>query len=111
MSQRQDIYSVFPGDYNTEQSQRKQPQQTTAGQRSNLKSSGSGHRSKNQGPPPIPTARGSSNPTAIFNLPPKKIIKANANYKAQKLGEITFQKGDFFYVNQNKHCVSNFVRR
>ena len=106
MSQRQDIYSVFP-DYNTEQSQRKQLQ--TAGQQSNPpKSSGSGHGRNQRPPPPIPTARGSSNPKAIFNLPPKKIIKANANYKAQKPGEISFQKGDFFYVKQN-HCVINCI--
>ncbi|KAJ3358818.1 bud emergence protein 1, partial [Kappamyces sp. JEL0680] len=42
------------------------------------------------------------NPKAIFNLPPKKIIKANANYSAQSVGELSFRKGDFFYVIHDK---------
>jgi hypothetical protein len=48
-------------------------------------------------PPPI-IARGSSHPNAIFNLPPKKIIKAIRNYKAEYPGELSFEKDDFFYV-------------
>lgn len=49
-------------------------------------------------PPPIPTARGSSNPNSIFNMPPKKIIKATMSYFATNPGELSFDKGDFFYV-------------
>jgi Variant SH3 domain/PX domain len=52
--------------------------------------------------PPVLTQRGSSTPKAIFNLPPKKIIKATKSYKASKPGELSFQTGDFFYVIHDK---------
>jgi len=34
----------------------------------------------------------------IFKIPPKKVIKTNQNYTAQYSQEISFKKGDFFYV-------------
>jgi len=34
----------------------------------------------------------------LFKIPPKKVIKTNQNYEAQYSQEISFQKGDFFYV-------------
>jgi len=34
----------------------------------------------------------------IFKVPPKKVIKTNQNYTAQYSQEISFKKGDFFYV-------------
>jgi hypothetical protein len=34
----------------------------------------------------------------IFKIPPKKVIKTNQTYKAQYSQEISFKKGDFFYV-------------
>jgi len=33
-----------------------------------------------------------------FKVPPKKVIKTNQNYNAQYSQEISFKKGDFFYV-------------
>jgi hypothetical protein len=55
------------------------------------------HRPSRRRPPEI-IARGSSHPNAIFNLPPKKIIKATMPYQAQGPGELSFAKDDFFYV-------------
>jgi hypothetical protein len=49
-------------------------------------------------PAPQFYARGSSHPKSIFNLPPKKIIKAQVSYQAKVLGELSFQQGDYFYV-------------
>jgi len=34
----------------------------------------------------------------LFKIPPKKVIKTNQDYKAQYSQEISFKKGDFFYV-------------
>ncbi|ORX64107.1 hypothetical protein BCR32DRAFT_213086 [Anaeromyces robustus] len=34
----------------------------------------------------------------LFKIPPKKVIKTNQNYEAQYSQEISFKKGDFFYV-------------
>lgn len=42
--------------------------------------------------------RSSSHPSSIFSLPPKKVIKAQQSYTAQRAGELSFNKGDFFYV-------------
>lgn len=43
---------------------------------------------------PIPAISKPS--TAV--IPPKKVIRALANHKSQSATELTFQKGDFFYV-------------
>ncbi|KAJ3269608.1 bud emergence protein 1 [Terramyces sp. JEL0728] len=60
-------------------------------------------KSKSRRRPPIEIQpRGSSNPKQIFNLPPKKIIKASKAFQATKTGELSFQKGDFFYVIQER---------
>ncbi|KAI8849304.1 hypothetical protein BC829DRAFT_189322 [Chytridium lagenaria] len=48
--------------------------------------------------------RGSSHPTEIFYQPPKKVIRAMESYNARSANELTFVKGDFFYV------VSDFER-
>ncbi|KAJ3212904.1 bud emergence protein 1 [Dinochytrium kinnereticum] len=46
--------------------------------------------------------RGSSHPTEIFYQPPKKVIRAMSDYVARSGNELTFYKGDFFYVvNEN----------
>jgi hypothetical protein len=44
------------------------------------------------------TPRGSSHPSQIFNLPPKKIIRSNTNYFGKRVGELSFKKDDYFYV-------------
>ncbi|KAJ3252592.1 bud emergence protein 1 [Boothiomyces macroporosus] len=59
-------------------------------------------KSKSRRPPVEIQPRGSSNPKQIFNLPPKKIIKASKSFQATKTGELTFEKGDFFYVIQER---------
>ncbi|KAI8911515.1 Phox homologous domain-containing protein [Gorgonomyces haynaldii] len=71
---------------------------------------------KHKRPPPvINLQRGSSHPAGIFNMPPKKVVKANRNYTAKFAGELSFQKGDFFYViaerNDGKYEVMNPVQR
>ena len=35
---------------------------------------------------------------SLLKQPPKKVIKTNQDYKAQYSQEISFKKGDFFYV-------------
>ncbi|KAI8929408.1 hypothetical protein BC831DRAFT_444300 [Entophlyctis helioformis] len=50
------------------------------------------------GQPFVMPVRGSSHPASIFNLPPKKVVRANGNYTARYVGELSFEKGDFFYV-------------
>ncbi|KAJ3040369.1 bud emergence protein 1 [Rhizophlyctis rosea] len=45
------------------------------------------------GPP-----RSSSHSDAIFNLPPKKVVRSMMDYTAQFAQELSFKKGDFFYV-------------
>ncbi|KAJ3129382.1 bud emergence protein 1 [Nowakowskiella sp. JEL0407] len=47
---------------------------------------------------PVVTPRKSSHPNGIFNLPPKKVIRALMGYTAQAPLELTFSAGDFFYV-------------
>ncbi|KAI8913019.1 hypothetical protein DFJ77DRAFT_64886 [Powellomyces hirtus] len=42
--------------------------------------------------------RVSSHSTEIWNQPPKKVIKATRDYKAQFVNELEFRRGDFFYV-------------
>ncbi|KAI8589773.1 hypothetical protein BDZ88DRAFT_395637 [Geranomyces variabilis] len=42
--------------------------------------------------------RGSSQSTEIFNQPPRKVIRATRDYKAQFVNELEFVKGDFFFV-------------
>lgn len=44
------------------------------------------------------SARSSSHPSHIFNMPPKKVVKASSDYNAQAVGELSFTKGEFFYV-------------
>ncbi|KAI8826614.1 uncharacterized protein EV422DRAFT_491397 [Fimicolochytrium jonesii] len=34
----------------------------------------------------------------VYNMPPKKVIKAMKGYKAQYVKELEFKKGDFFFV-------------
>ncbi|KAJ3319853.1 bud emergence protein 1 [Blyttiomyces sp. JEL0837] len=52
----------------------------------------------------VPTApRGSSHPSNIFNMAPKKVIRAVADYNAQYANELSFQAGDFFYVVGDSH--------
>ncbi|KAL2913805.1 SH3 and PX domain-containing protein 2B [Polyrhizophydium stewartii] len=46
----------------------------------------------------IAPVRGSSHPAGIFNMPPKKVVRANKSYTARFAGELSFEKGDFFYV-------------
>ncbi|KAI8895971.1 hypothetical protein BC833DRAFT_599360 [Globomyces pollinis-pini] len=47
--------------------------------------------------------RGSSHPQTIFNLPPRKIIRATVGYIAQTEAEVSFAAGDYFYVvNDNR---------
>ena len=52
--------------------------------------------------PQVPS-RGSSHPTSVFNQPPKKVIKAERKYFAQKINEISFDVGEFFYVIQDSN--------
>ncbi|KAJ3293474.1 bud emergence protein 1 [Blyttiomyces sp. JEL0837] len=67
-----------------------------------------------RGPPngrPVPsgnvlipsTPRTSSHPTAIFNQPPKKVVKACVDYQARAVNELSFRRGDFFYVVSDAH--------
>ncbi|KAJ3165748.1 bud emergence protein 1 [Geranomyces variabilis] len=42
--------------------------------------------------------RGSSQSTEIFNQPPRKVIRATRDYKAQFVNELEFVKGEFFFV-------------
>ncbi|KAJ3266385.1 bud emergence protein 1 [Borealophlyctis nickersoniae] len=42
--------------------------------------------------------RGSSHADHVFNLPPKKVVKSIMDYTAQYAQELSFKKGDFFYV-------------
>ncbi|KAJ3106599.1 bud emergence protein 1 [Phlyctochytrium planicorne] len=42
--------------------------------------------------------RGSSHPTGVFQLPPKRVVRAIADYDAQAGNELSFSKGDFFFV-------------
>ncbi|KAJ1332244.1 hypothetical protein BSLG_008903 [Batrachochytrium salamandrivorans] len=46
----------------------------------------------------VAPVRGSSHPASIFNMPPKKVVRASAAYTARFAGELSFTKGDFFYV-------------
>ncbi|KAJ1530122.1 bud emergence protein 1, partial [Nowakowskiella sp. JEL0078] len=48
--------------------------------------------------PPTFAPRGSSHPTGVFNLPPKKVVRAMMDYSAQTQQELSFAAGDFFYV-------------
>lgn len=61
------------------------------------------------------TPRGSSHPAGIFNQPPRKVIKAKYDYTAQFAQELSFQKGDFFYVisesNRGQYEVINPLAR
>lgn len=45
---------------------------------------------------PLPLPSISKPPSAI--LPPQKVIRALSNYRSQAPQELSFQKGDFFYV-------------
>lgn len=45
---------------------------------------------------PVPLPSVSKPPSAI--LPPQKVIRALSNYKSQAPQELSFSKGDFFYV-------------
>ncbi|KAJ3074775.1 bud emergence protein 1, partial [Quaeritorhiza haematococci] len=58
------------------------------------------HHSNPQNPGTVPQSgpRGSSHPASVFNLPPKKVVRAVADYTAQYAQELSFKKGDFFYV-------------
>lgn len=80
--------------------------------------------------PPLPPIRASSNPKAIFNLPPLKIIKASVGYQGisiyesllivhhpniyeisyigTKQGELSFEKGEFFYVIGDKRELEQY---
>jgi hypothetical protein len=53
-----------------------------------------------KGPRPIinPT-RSSSHPSSIFNMPPKKVVKASCDYTARAAGELSFKMGDFFCIS------------
>ncbi|KAI9365516.1 hypothetical protein DFJ73DRAFT_619593 [Zopfochytrium polystomum] len=46
--------------------------------------------------PPAP--RGSSHPRTLFNQPPTKVVKAMDSYAARFPNELSFERGDFFYV-------------
>ncbi|KAJ3213379.1 bud emergence protein 1 [Clydaea vesicula] len=51
-------------------------------------------------------ARNSSHPTHVFNMAPKRVVRALEDYTAQYAGELSFRKGDFFFVindDQNSH--------
>jgi bud emergence protein 1 len=71
-------------------------------------SNDTGKRHKRSKKPPPIIARGSSHPTAIFNLPPKKIIKATKDYQAQNAGELSFRKNDFFYVINDREDTETY---
>ncbi|KAI9207366.1 uncharacterized protein BJ171DRAFT_494415 [Polychytrium aggregatum] len=55
------------------------------------------------GGPPNLAPRGSSHPKMIWNQVPKKVIQATADYTAEYSGELSFRKGDFFYVVDDSH--------
>ncbi|KAJ3099679.1 bud emergence protein 1 [Phlyctochytrium bullatum] len=42
--------------------------------------------------------RGSSHPNELFYQPPKKVIRATRDFQARMGTELSFHKGDFFYV-------------
>lgn len=53
---------------------------------------------------PIPTI--SKPPSAI--LPPQKVIRALFNYRSQAPQELSFSKGDFFYVLRDADDVGTW---
>ncbi|KAJ3009954.1 bud emergence protein 1 [Thoreauomyces humboldtii] len=53
---------------------------------------------------PAPT-RASSHSSEIFNQPPKMVIRAIRDYKAQFINELEFRRGDFFFVI---HALDDF---
>ncbi|THV05405.1 hypothetical protein K435DRAFT_745103 [Dendrothele bispora CBS 962.96] len=63
-----------------------------------IRKSLNGHKDalRNQISTPLPLPSVSKPPTAI--LPPQKVIRATADYRPQAPQELSFKKGDFFYV-------------
>ena len=57
-------------------------------------------RSQISTPLPLPSAI-SKPPSAV--LPPQKVIKASGAYRSQAPQELSFQKGDFFYVLKDEY--------
>ncbi|KND02250.1 uncharacterized protein SPPG_09055 [Spizellomyces punctatus DAOM BR117] len=47
---------------------------------------------------PLAPTRGSSHSDNVYNLPPKKVIKATRPYRPRFVNELGFDVGDFFYV-------------
>jgi bud emergence protein 1 len=62
--------------------------------RKSLTGNKEGIRSQISGPSPLPSV---SKPNAS-TLPPQKVIKATSLYRSTAPQELSFQKGDFFYV-------------
>jgi len=64
-----------------------------------LRKSLNGNRESNSRPQistPLPLPGVSKPPSSI--LPPQKVIRALQNYRSQAPQELSFEKGDFFYV-------------
>ncbi len=55
-------------------------------------------------------SRGSSHADedSLYNLPPKKVIKAIKPYYAQRAHELSFSTGDFFYVINDDNGSSTY---
>lgn len=55
---------------------------------------------------PLPIPSISKPPSAI--LPPQKVIRALSSYKSQAPQELSFTKGDFFYVLKDSEVVADW---